>query len=74
MSFREELLALKIPFYSCEECRKLFPEFEVEADHITPRSAGGEDDARTNGQVLRIPCHHRKTLKQSLEQKKYPPI
>jgi 5-methylcytosine-specific restriction endonuclease McrA len=70
VDFRKAVLALNTAWYGCAECRKFFPDFEVEADHIIPRSAGGSDDPETNGQILCETCHQRKTtaeMKEAME-------
>jgi len=41
----------------CERCDRPTPSRDLDAHHLTPRSRGGKDDAKTNGAALCRPCH-----------------
>lgn len=50
--------------YTCQQCKRLCLPCDLECDHITPTSKGGTDVLH-NLQAMCIPCHERKTLRES---------
>lgn len=59
ISFQTKLRVARRDNYTCQECGRLLREFELEFDHIIPRSVGGTSDEH-NIRVTCLKCNRKK--------------
>lgn len=57
--------------HKCVDCRKVFPESQLEADHIQGLEFGGDNDP-SNYTPRCVPCHDKKTRKEKEARKSVP--
>jgi hypothetical protein len=65
ISFQTKLRVARRDNYTCQECGKLLREYEIEFDHVIPRSLGGTSDEH-NIRLTCLKCNRKKGKKLNL--------